>query len=121
MNPLDRSNLATSMMQMRSAVLQRNAALQQAAGAVSTGAASGAQATQASDGDFANVMRKAVSQVNSLQADAAAASEAIERGTSTDIAGAMIARQKASLGFEATLQVRNKLLSAYQDIMNMPL
>ena len=32
----------------------------------------------------------------------------------------MIERQKASLGFETTLQVRNKLLSAYRDIMNMP-
>jgi flagellar hook-basal body complex protein FliE len=31
-----------------------------------------------------------------------------------------MAKQKASIGFEATLQVRNKLLSAYQDIMNMP-
>ena len=32
----------------------------------------------------------------------------------------MLARQKASVGFEATLQVRNKLLGAYRDIMNMP-
>jgi flagellar hook-basal body complex protein FliE len=32
----------------------------------------------------------------------------------------MVERQKASLGFEVTLQVRNKLLSAYRDIMNMP-
>jgi flagellar hook-basal body complex protein FliE len=32
----------------------------------------------------------------------------------------MLARQKSSLAFQATLQVRNKLLSAYKDIMNMP-
>ncbi|MEQ1687328.1 MAG: flagellar hook-basal body complex protein FliE, partial [Sphingopyxis sp.] len=32
----------------------------------------------------------------------------------------MLARQQASIAFEATLQVRNKLLSAYGDIMNMP-
>jgi flagellar hook-basal body complex protein FliE len=32
----------------------------------------------------------------------------------------MLARQKASIAFEATLQARNKLLSAYKDIMSMP-
>jgi flagellar hook-basal body complex protein FliE len=32
----------------------------------------------------------------------------------------MLARQQASIGFEATLQVRNRLLTAYKDIMNMP-
>ena len=37
-----------------------------------------------------------------------------------DIAAVMLARQRASLGFEATLQVRNHLLTAYKDIMNMP-
>ena len=37
-----------------------------------------------------------------------------------DIAKVMLARQQASVGFEATLQVRNKLLSAYKDIMSMP-
>jgi flagellar hook-basal body complex protein FliE len=33
----------------------------------------------------------------------------------------MIARQKASLAFEATLQARNRLIGAYKDVMNMPL
>ncbi len=36
------------------------------------------------------------------------------------VASVMLAKQKASMGFEATLQVRNKLLSAYKDIMSMP-
>ena len=35
-------------------------------------------------------------------------------------AAVMLSRQQASIGFEATLQVRNKLLSAYKDIMSMP-
>jgi flagellar hook-basal body complex protein FliE len=43
-----------------------------------------------------------------------------ERGETTDIAAVMLAREKASVGFQATLQVRNKLLSAYKDIMSMP-
>ena len=48
------------------------------------------------------------------------ADSAFERGETTDIATVMLAKQKASVSFEATLQVRNKLLSAYRDIMNMP-
>jgi len=44
---------------------------------------------------------------------------AYERGEVTDIAKVMLARQEAGVAFEATLQVRNKLLSAYQDIMRM--
>jgi flagellar hook-basal body complex protein FliE len=46
--------------------------------------------------------------------------EAYERGEVTDIAAVMLSRQQASIGFEATMQVRNKLLSAYKDIMSMP-
>ena len=46
--------------------------------------------------------------------------EAYEHGETTDIAAVMLARQQASLGFEATLQVRNRLLTAYKDIMSMP-
>ncbi len=45
---------------------------------------------------------------------------AFERGDTTDIAAVMLAKQQASIGFETTLQVRNKLLSAYKDIMSMP-
>jgi Flagellar hook-basal body protein len=44
---------------------------------------------------------------------------AYERGAVTDIAEVMLARQEAGVAFEATLQVRNKLLTAYQDIMRM--
>jgi flagellar hook-basal body complex protein FliE len=47
-------------------------------------------------------------------------SAAYERGETHDIVSVMVERQKASIGFEATMQVRNKLLSAYRDIMNMP-
>jgi flagellar hook-basal body complex protein FliE len=46
-------------------------------------------------------------------------SSAYEKGEVTDIAKVMLARQEAGVAFEATLQVRNRLLSAYQDIMRM--
>ena len=62
----------------------------------------------------------ALSQVNALQTKSSAATEAFERGETTDIASVMLTREQASVGFQATLQVRNKLLSAYKDIMSMP-
>jgi len=40
--------------------------------------------------------------------------------TSTDLTEVMVAMQKASLSFQAMTQVRNKLLEAYKDVMNMP-
>ena len=54
------------------------------------------------------------------QNQAADLSASYERGETIDIAKVMLARQQASVSFEATLQVRNKLLSAYKDIMSMP-
>jgi flagellar hook-basal body complex protein FliE len=57
-----------------------------------------------------------ISSVNALQAKAGALSEAYERGETTDIAAVMLAREQSSVGFQATLQVRNKLLAAYKDI-----
>ena len=70
---------------------------------------------------FDTAMADALKAVSAVQDDASAASTAYERGDSHDLAGVMIARQKASIAFEATLQVRNKLLNAYKDVMSMPL
>lgn len=64
--------------------------------------------------------KHALDQVASTENKAGALTEAFEVGTETDVATVMMARQKASLAFEATLQVRNKLLSAYKEIMSMP-
>ena len=57
--------------------------------------------------------------VNEAQQKAGDISDAYQRGEVTDVAKVMLARQEAGVAFEATLQVRNKLLSAYQDIMRM--
>ena len=46
--------------------------------------------------------------------------KAYEMGVEQDISKVMINQQVSSLGFQFTLQVRNKMLSAYKDIMNMP-
>ncbi|HMO74700.1 MAG TPA: flagellar hook-basal body complex protein FliE [Sphingopyxis sp.] len=112
MSTIDQSRL----LQMRSSILNQNEALQRAAGR--GGGAGPADPTGAAD--FGSAISNALQQVNAQQAKASAISEAYERGDTHDIVSVMIERQKASLGFETTLQVRNKLLSAYRDIMNMP-
>ena len=106
-----------SLLQMRSAILQQNSALQKAAGIDGGAPETGKAGSTAAFGD---AMRTALSEVNSLQAKSSAASESYERGETTDIAAVMLAREQASIGFQATLQVRNKLLAAYKDIMSMP-
>ena len=70
---------------------------------------------------FDAAMTDALKAVSTVQEQAGTAAAAYERGDSQDLAGVMIARQKASIAFEATLQVRNKLLGAYKDVMSMPL
>ncbi|WP_432768805.1 MAG: flagellar hook-basal body complex protein FliE [Sphingopyxis sp.] len=107
----------SQLLQMRSSILNQNQALQRAAG---RGAGEGGIDAAGGTPDFGAAISNALQQVNAQQAKAGELTEAYERGDTHDIVSVMIERQKASLGFETTLQVRNKLLSAYRDIMNMP-
>lgn len=102
------------VMALRAQILERNQALSRAGAAGAPGAA------EAKPASFAATMENALKSVNQGQVEAGKLSEAYERGDTIDIAKVMLARQQASVGFEATLQVRNKLLSAYKDIMSMP-
>lgn len=134
----------SDFMAMRSAVLDRNAALRNvvnssaaspaSAGGVARpsfdtamnqvlqkveGPGSVGSATATPNSSFASTIVDQVLKVNETGAKAGALTVAYERGETTDIAKVMLARQAASIGFEATLQVRNKVLSAYKDIMSM--
>jgi flagellar hook-basal body complex protein FliE len=107
------------VMQLRAQILERNEALQRAtSGAAAPVSSPGVQ--PAGPSSFIDTMQQAVANVNSAQGRASELSAAYERGETVDIAKVMLARQEASVGFEATLQVRNKLLTAYRDIMSMP-
>ena len=71
--------------------------------------------------DFTTVFRKSLDQVNNVQQHAAKLARDFELGApDANLTEAMISMQKASISFQYTLQVRNKMISAYQDIMNMP-
>jgi len=108
---------ASRLMALRSSILEQNSALQRAAG-IGAGAAGEAGTTR--PGGFSDALRSALNSVNESQSRSSAMTESYERGETTDIAAVMLARQQASIGFEATLQVRNRLLTAYKDIMSMP-
>lgn len=70
--------------------------------------------------NFSQLLNESINQVNSLQQEASDLKVAFEIGDdNVDIPEVMVAVQKASLSFEAITEVRNKLLSAYQEVMNM--
>jgi flagellar hook-basal body complex protein FliE len=66
---------------------------------------------------FGDLLRRAVGQVNQLQKAADTATQEFSVGHTQDVASTLIAIEKANLGFQLTLQIRNKLLEAYQEIM----
>ena len=103
------------VLDLRRQILERSDALRALDQATKTG---GAVLPQAGGG-FATALQGAVENVNASQLRAADVAAAYERGDVTDVTQVMLARQEAGVAFEATLQVRNKLLSAYQDIMRM--
>lgn len=69
---------------------------------------------------FANSIKSALQEVNSLQQTSKANRTAYETGEGIPLTEVVMSMQKSSLAFEATLQIRNKVLKAYEDIMNMP-
>ena len=78
------------------------------------------QVNEPGKGNFATYMADAFNGVNDTQQASAELKNAYERGEDVPLTDVVLSMQKASIGFEATLQVRNKLIRAYEDIMNMP-
>ena len=72
--------------------------------------------------NFGQVLEQSISKVNEQQGTAQNLIAGFQTGTgTTSVAEVMVAMQKASLSFTAMTQVRNKLVEAYQEIMNMPI
>jgi flagellar hook-basal body complex protein FliE len=71
-------------------------------------------------GDFGALLKASLDKVNDLQQTATSTAQAFEMGQpNVDITNVMLEIQKAGLAFKAMTEVRNKLVSAYQEIMNM--
>ncbi len=70
--------------------------------------------------DFSTALKSSLDQVNQSQLQSQKLAERYEMGdSSVSLSDAMIALQKSSIAFQQTVQVRNKLVTAYQEIMNM--
>jgi flagellar hook-basal body complex protein FliE len=70
--------------------------------------------------DFADALKATLDQVNGAQKQSEELGKRFTMGDdSVNLSDVMISMQKASISFQATVQVRNKLVSAYHDIMNM--
>jgi flagellar hook-basal body complex protein FliE len=75
----------------------------------------------ASSQKFADLLSNAIGTVNDMQLHAKDQAMAFEMGDkSLSLADVMVAKEKSGIAFEATIQVRNKVLEAYKTIMNMP-
>ena len=69
---------------------------------------------------FTDRLGNAIREVAVAQNSAANLTKSYELGIENDLSKVMVSQQVSSLGFQMTLNVRNKMLSAYKDIMNMP-
>ncbi len=79
------------------------------------------QVNNTSGADFGQLLSQAVGNVSGLQSASSNLATRLEMGdTTVSLSDTVIAREKASVAFEATVQVRNKLVEACKEIMSMP-
>ncbi len=80
-----------------------------------------ASANQVSQGGpgFGDLLKQAVESVNHMQHESGRLEDAVVSGESMNIHEAVIAGEKAGLSFRLLMQVRNKMIDAYQEIMRM--
>lgn len=76
--------------------------------------------SQNHEDSFVDKLKDGLNEVADAQTRAAELAKNYETGSENDLSKVMVAQQVSSLGFQMTLNVRNKALSAYKDIMNMP-
>lgn len=108
------SQIRSMQSQIRGVGAPPNAAAQ-AASAGGVGQAPGAAS-------FANVLKQGLDQVNRTQQSAASLATQFERGVpGIELPQVMLEMQKANVSFRALTEVRNRFVSAYQEIMNMPI
>ena len=69
---------------------------------------------------FSDSVKNILEKVNDVQTQSTKLQEAYQRGEDVPLTDVVLGMQKSSLAFEATLQVRNKVLKAYEEILNMP-
>jgi flagellar hook-basal body complex protein FliE len=101
---------------LRQQIIDRSSLLQQLHAPEATTAA---QPGTTPGSSFTGALQNALHQVSATQNNADSVTDAYQRGETTDVSKVMLAREQSSVAFEATLQVKSRLLNAYQDIMRM--
>ncbi|MDQ9170817.1 flagellar hook-basal body complex protein FliE [Oxalobacteraceae bacterium R-40] len=111
-NMIDSSRIDAMVAQLKTAAAHAQGAASPLNGADVAG--------KADKPNFADALTASLNQVNSMQSRAEQLGKRFALGDdSVNLSDVMIAGQKANIAFQATVQVRNKLVSAYHDIMNM--
>lgn len=114
---IDSSRIQAMMEQLKAAASKPAAAPVAPTGAGALGALGDKPAVKL---DFAQALHNTLQGVSDRSAEAQALSKRFTMGDDTvSLSDTMVAMQKSSIAFQATVQVRNKLVSAYHDIMNM--
>ncbi len=104
MNTIDVNQVLTQMRRLEALAKNEAAAVEPGQGA-----------------DFGELLKQSIDKVNETQKAAGELKTAFETGSrDVDLAEVMIAVQKSSVSFQAMVQVRNKLVEAYKDVMSMP-
>ena len=112
-----RADINSVLMQMRELQMQAQSQIRPDAAVMNP-----QQINNTEGPDFGEMFSDAVNGVNDRQQEAGQLATALERGDpNVDLTQVMISMQKASLSFQAMTQVRNRLVTAYEDIMNMPI
>jgi flagellar hook-basal body complex protein FliE len=88
-------------------------------GSIASTASAASKGAASSAGDFAGALSSAMQQVDSLQATAEQKVTGLLAGNGQDIHAAALSVERASLGFDLMLQVRNKVVNAYQEISKL--
>lgn len=86
---------------------------------ISTQSPARTEGAKGEDGSFGELVTKALETLNRIQQEADSAAASMAAGEPVDIHDVMIALQKADLSFQLALQVRNRVVEAYQEIMRM--
>ncbi len=108
---IDASRIEAMMAQLKAAAAKPQGGIN----ALVPGAAAGAKKV-----DFGDALKASLDQVNQTQQKSEQLGQAFVMGDDkVSLSDVMISMQKANISFQATVQVRNKLVSAYHDIMNM--
>ncbi len=86
------------------------------------GTSPASETQQTGPSEFATMLKKGIDQVNQTEQSATALADKFDRGVpGVELPQVMLEMQKATVSFRALTEVRNRLVTAYQDIMNMPL